>query len=242
LLGYKLRGVFGGFSVAAVIALVWSYILLKKNISSSEKINVSDKYKKVLIVSLPVILMSLDLMLLGNIDSILVKKYFDPISAGYYAGVVTLGKIFLFGAGAVSTVMFPQIAALVAKKQSVKKAFTKFVLMQLALIVAGILAYNVFPDLITTVFFKDKFTHAIPYLPLFATFIGLYVFINFMALFFIAVEKFKIYLVMVPGVVLQFVLIALYHQTLTQIIMADIAGALLVLVCMIVYYFEGKIA
>ena len=110
--GFGLAGAFGGMIVASLAAFGTAFLLIKKNLTVFENQDLKSDYKKILYFSLPVMFVHFGLMFLNNIDVILVKKYFDPDMAGYYAGTVTLGKIFLFGAGAVATVMFPTISSL----------------------------------------------------------------------------------------------------------------------------------
>ena len=44
-----------------------------------------------------------------NIDVILVKHYFSADEAGHYAALSQLGKIIIFGTGAIASVMFPLV-------------------------------------------------------------------------------------------------------------------------------------
>ena len=175
------------------------------------------------------------LMFLNNIDVILVKKYFDPDMAGYYAGTVTLGKIFLFGAGAVATVMFPTISSLAARGLNYSRPFFKFLGLQLILVSGGLAVFSIFPGILTRLFFGERFMTSVEYLPMFSLFIGLYVIINFLILFFLAVNRTRVFLLMLPGIVVQYFLIVSSHNTLYDVIRADIFAGIITLGLLILY-------
>ncbi len=235
-LGYKLIGVFAGINIALIFSFTFAVTLLKKNLTVFENLDLRENYKRILYFSLPVLFVNFGLMLLNNIDVIMVKRYFDPTSAGYYAGTVTLGKIFLFGAGAVSTVMFPMISGLHARGEDTSKRLAQFFVLQIAIVGAGILCYELFPKLLTTLFFGSRFLASVEYLPRFAWFIGFYVLINFLVLYFLAVNKTMVFLFLIPGLIVQFFMISAHHETLYQVIDANIAASLISLILLMLYH------
>ncbi len=239
-LGFKLVGAFGGMFLAVFAAFLTAYLLLRKNLTAFENLDLMQDYKKIMFFSLPVMFVQFGLMLLNNVDVILVKRYFDPDMAGYYAGTVTLGKIFLFGAGAVATVMFPTISSLAARGLNYGRAFFKFLSLQLFLVALGIIAFSIFPSLLTHLFFGERFVSSVEYLPRFSLFIGLYVIINFLVVFFLAINRTSVFLMLVPGLVLQYVLITNSHENLYQIINTDIYAGIISLVLLTLYFIVGN--
>jgi len=239
-LGFKLIGAFGGMLFAAVASFITAYLILRKNLTVFENLNLVQDYKKIMFFSLPVMFVQFGLMLLNNVDVILVKKYFDPDMAGYYAGTVTLGKIFLFGAGAVSTVMFPTISSLAVRGLNYMRVFFKFLFLLLIIVAAGIVAFSLFPSLLTQLFFGERFIASVEYLPRFSLFIGLYVIINFLVVFFLAINRTSVFLVLLPGLILQYVLIATSHDNIYQIINADIYAGIITLALLSVFFIAGN--
>lgn len=236
LLGFRLAGAFGGMLLAAAAGFLTAYLLLKRNLTTFENLSLMQDYKKIILFSVPVMFVQFGLMVLNNVDVILVKKYFDPDMAGYYAGTVTLGKIFLFGAGAVATVMFPTISSLAARGLNYGRAFFKFLSLQLFLVALGIIAFSIFPSLITHLFFGERFINSVAYLPRFSFFIGLYVIINFLVVFFLAINRTSVFLMLIPGPIFQFILINNSHKDLFQIINADIYAGIITLVLLVVFF------
>ena len=238
--GFKIAGAFGGMFIAALLSLVAAIFILRKNFTAFENISLREDYKKLVAFSLPVMFVNFGLMVLNNIDLILVKKYFDPEMAGYYAGTVTLGKIFLFGAGAVSTVMFPTISSLAARGLNYGRAFFKFLSLQLLLVAGGLVAFSVFPSFLTKLFFGQRFMNSVEYLPMFSLFIGIYIVINFLILFFLAVNRTSVFLLLLPGLVVQYMLILTNHETLYDIISADIYAGIISLVLLTAFFVIGN--
>lgn len=239
-LGFKLMGAFGGMFVAVGASFLTAYLILRRNLTVFENLNLVQDYKKIVFFSLPVMFVQFGLMLLNNVDVILVKKYFDPDMAGYYAGTVTLGKIFLFGVGAISTVMFPTISSLAARGLNYGRVFFKFLSLLLMMVAAGIIAFSLFPSFLTQLFFGERFVASVEYLPRFSLFTGLYVIINFLVVFFLAINRTSVFLMFIPGLALQYILITSSHDNLYQIINANIYAGIISLVLLTLYFIIGN--
>lgn len=235
-LGYRVFGVLAGLFLTQLVSFAVALLLLKKNFAKGSAENLSASYKKLLKFSTPVLLINVGLVLLSNIDVLLVKHYFDAQTTGIYAGVVTVGKILLFGTGTVGVIMYPQISEIYAKGESFHSKFKQFLGLQLALVSIGTLFFMVFPKLITLIMFGSKFASSVELIPRFAIFIGLYVLINFLILFFLAIEKTSVYVCILPAVVVQAILINLFHGSLVQIINVNIISSLILLLAIVIYY------
>ncbi len=236
ILGFGVRGVFYGLAISFLLIYLFSTLILKKDFINYEKEKVNHIFKRILLFSLPVLLINLGMMLLNNIDIILVKRFFSESIAGYYAGTVTIGKILLFGAGTVAVVMFPQISSDCSKGVDYSKKFKNFLLLQLLLVAGGTAIFALFPRLITLVLFGSKFLPSVDMLPQFSIFVALYVLINFMIMYFLAIGKTKVYLFQLPAIAAQYLLIVLFHNSLSQVIWINIAVAAFLLAAVLLYY------
>jgi O-antigen/teichoic acid export membrane protein len=238
--GYQLYGVFVGTALALFLSFFVGVSLLKKNFEGGEEISVMPEVKKIMYFSLPVMFVNFGLMLLNNLDVLLVKRFFEPETAGYYAGTVTLGKILLFGAGTVTIVMFPKVSALYTKGENFLKQFKTLYFLQILMVLGGVLVFSIFPKFLTTAFFGERFLNSVEYLPRFVIFIGIYVLVNFMVMFFLATERTKVFLFLIPVVIMQYILINLYHDSLYSVINVNIFSAAVLLVSLIAYFFTSK--
>lgn len=236
-MGLGLRGVFTAFPVASTVSFIVGIFMIGINIKNIKKEDISKYSKKLLSFSSSVVLVNFSLMALNNIDLIMVKKYFPAVDTGYYAGTMTLGKILLFGAGAVSIVMFPKIIELYSNGEYFMGRLKKLLLFLIGILIAGVFCYQVFPGVITNLFFGKAFENSVKYLPLFSVFVAFYVLINFLVMFFLAIDKRKVGFLLLPGVLVQYILLNLFHETLWDVINIDIGVSIFTLLLLGVYFY-----
>ncbi len=234
---FGLSGVFTGMVLGAILSFVLAIFLLNKNFQKCEvSQELSQHYKQIINFVGPLIFIQVGLTLMNNMDVILVKRLFDPESAGIYAGVVTVGKVLLFGAGSVSTIMFPVVAEAFSAGQDYKKSLKKFLPLQLLMVVGSSLLFVLFPKFITVLMFGERFLPAVQYVPMFTVFIGAYILVNFFILYFMAIEKFSATYILVLGAVLQATLIWKFATSLEAVVLINALVTSVVLVVLVAYY------
>ena len=236
-MGFGLRGVYSASPLSSITSFIFGLFILGLNLKDLKKVDVNDSLKKVFSFASSVVLVNFSMTALNNIDLIMVKRFFSAADAGYYAGTMTLGKILLFGAGAVSVVMFPKITALYAGGKSFMKSLKRFLILLTSVLAVGVICYQIFPGIITKLFFGRAFEDSVKYLPLFSVFVALYVLINFLVMFFLAIDKRKVGLLLLPGIVIQYVALNFFHGSLWEVINVNIAISVMILVILSVYFY-----
>lgn len=234
-LGFGVGGIYLGMGISVVISFIVSLFLLKKNFTTYKKQNLREYYNKFYSFGFSLLLVTAGLTFLNNLDVVLVKHYFNEIDTGVYSGVVTIGKVLLFGTATVGIVMFPIISGLYAKGEDYSKKFNTLFIIQVVLVVLGTAFFYFFPSFITELLFKN-FTLSVKYLPRFSIFMGLYVLVEFMILFLLAINKLKIYILLIFASLVQYFLIVLFHKNLFQIIDINIIVSLIVFLLILLYY------
>ncbi len=238
--GFEVKGVFLGIAFSVICSYLAAAFLLRRDFQEGFTDKLHRYYKKILIFAGPVLFVHLGLTILNNADVVLVKHYFDADLAGIYSGTVTLGKILLFGAGTVGVVMYPQIAAAYARKEDYYAKIKPFLLLQTAVVVLGLVAFVFFPKVLTLTMFGSRYLDSVEYLPGFSVFIAFYILANFLTLFFLAIEKVKVFVLHISAVILQLVLIATYHADLNQVIFMNVAVSGLLLLSLVGYFFNSR--
>lgn len=240
--GFAVSGAYAGLTLVGILSFVIAILLLRKNFNqgnvppqNSVHLKLPDLYRSLLLFSIPVLFINSGIALLNNLDIILVKHFLTPYNAGIYAGVVTMSKVFLYGASIVQVVMFPQISHLYASGLNFKGRFAKFLSLQLLLIVSGLVCFALFPQVINSIMFGGKFTESVTYLPLFSAFVALYILITFLSMFLLAINKTKAFLAILPACALQYALITLFHTTIYSIVKANILSAGIACLFIIIY-------
>ncbi len=211
-------GVYTGLVIALVISFLFGLYLLRRHLLQVADITAWKELINIVKFSLPVMAVNLCLISFNNSDLILVRSNLGAEIAGYYAGVVTVGKILLFGTLPVATVMYPKIAALKSGGENYKRVFSKFMKMQLGVVGIGVLVFALFPRLISLAFFGHKYLESVKYLPFYAMFVALYVMLNFLVLFLLAVDLTKIYYALIILAFSQIMLLTRFHTNLYQVI------------------------
>lgn len=232
--GLSLNGVFFGMFLSTVLSYGISLFLLKKNFKLGTPEDVSNYYRQLMLFSVPVFFVNIGMNLLNNLDVILVKRYFSEVDSGIYSGIVTIGKILLFGAGTVSAVMFPQISALYARKENYSSKLKMFLALQLLAVGGGVVFCFLFPHFLALMF-SSNFLPAVPYIPTFSIFVAIYVLLNFSVLYLLAINRTKVFIFLIPGVLLQFLLLFFFHSSLQQVINVNIFVSAILLLSVILY-------
>jgi len=234
--GYRVGGAYVGMGIGLGLSYLLSLFLLRKSFKVGASGSLASYYRRFLKIGVGVVLVSLGLVFLNNVDVLLVKHFFDGSSAGTYAALVTVSKVFLFGAGTVFIVMFPQISELYAKGVDYTKPFKNFLLIQLLAIFLGLLIFSFLPAFITQLMFGDKFLAAAVYLPRFSIFIALYVLTSFMIMFFLAINKPWVFVLQFISVACQLVLISFNHDNISNVIDANIIAGFILMTLIVLYY------
>lgn len=237
-LGYTVGGIYLLIGITSLLTFILYLGLLQKNFSNYEKEPLDSHYSKILKFAWPVFFVQMSMILLNNTDIILVKHYFDGFTAGLYSGLVTVGKVYLFAANTVAVAMYPMIASAFAKKENYFKKLKPFLYLQIGVILIGLTVFTLFPNLIVHIMFGLSYQGAVEYLFKFILFMGLYVMLNFMTMFLLAIERTKVYLLQIPAVIIQTILIMFFHKDLHQVINMNLITSGTLFLAVIGYYIK----
>lgn len=238
-LGFKASGAVTAVVLGAVAGLVIAWQLVKKRepVSGEQ----STKIKELFSYTVPVVITLLILALLYNIDVILVKHYFSGDEAGHYAALSQLGKIIVFGTGAIAGVMFPMVVEKFEKKQDYAPVLWKSIGIVSLLSGIATVIYFLFPKFIIGLLYGPEYLALSSLLGYVAIFMTLYAILNILIQFFISIKSYRFLIWLGLGIIAQVALIILYHQTIDQVIMVmDLSLTALTALLFIYYAFFRK--
>lgn len=234
LLGLSINGAVSALPLAMVTALLLSVIQLKpvltkhgfdKNILKD--INYFNFYK----YSWSVILNTLCFIVFTNITILLVKHYFAPNIAGYYASTEIIGKIVLFVTGVIPVLLFPKAASLHAKKMDTKRLLLKGIGITALVGICFTIICFIYNEFIVFAFFGEKYIEGSYLLGYLAVVMTLYSVFNIMSIYQLSINKFSFLISSIIIAVAQVVFLILFHKTLLQMVtILIICSALLVVV------------
>lgn len=155
-------------------------------------------------------------------DIILVKAYLSPYEAGLYSSLAITCKVIPFFIQPLVSVMFPQLVQRVAQKKNFLPLFA--IVLTLVTVGAGFVTgiYILFPELVISLLFGEKFLAAAPYVGLFSMSQLAYALLTVFSYFFLSIGRNKTAGLVMVAAIFQMIGISLFHQTIWQIINVSI--------------------
>ncbi|MGH2563388.1 MAG: oligosaccharide flippase family protein, partial [Ginsengibacter sp.] len=153
-LGYSVTGSALAILMASVSIYIFSFFPIKfifnKKISASPHVDT----KELFVYGIPSALTLFGLTSLISTDVILVKHFFDPKSAGIYAGLSLMGRVIFYISSPIGSVMFPIIVQKHSKKESYKNTLNISLVMVFLSSLAITIFYFLFPKFSILFFLK----------------------------------------------------------------------------------------
>jgi O-antigen/teichoic acid export membrane protein len=239
-LSYSVTGAVGAILAGTIFAYFFSFLPLKSIFTTKTKA-VSINTTEIIKYGIPSVLTLFGLTSFISSDIILVKHFYDPIEAGLYAGLSTIGRIIFYIVAPIGSVMFP----IIVRQHTNKEKFTNtFILsLVLALIPSIIISvfYATFPEIAITLILKKKeFLKVAPLLGFFGLYITIYSALYLIATFYLSIKQTKIYIPIVFCAILQIILLSLFHQSFFQVILISFVLIFILFIASLLYFF-GKI-
>jgi O-antigen/teichoic acid export membrane protein len=235
--GYSVSGAVGAILAGALFAYFFSFTPLKFLFHTKTK-NVTIDTTEIVKYGIPAVLTLCGLTAFISTDIMLVKHFYNPVDAGLYAGLSTIGRIIFYIVAPIGTVMFPIIVRQHTNKENFRHTFKISLILVFVPSILITIVYTLFPEFaITFILKKKEFLQMTPYLGFFGLYITLYSLVYLMATFFLSIKLTKVYIPVVIFAVLQIILLSLYHQSFLQIISISFTLILLLVIGFLLYYF-----
>lgn len=166
---------------------------------------------------------------LTNVDVPIVKHFFSPEDAGYYAAASILGKTVLLASIAVAYVMFPKSVHNHAQNGDTASLARKAV--GATVLVSGGAAVILFlvPSLAVNILFGGQYTAVIPLVGPFALAMSLYAVANVVLFYYLSIENTTFVVLLLLCTLLEVALLWMFHGSLVQVVMVLAAVALFLL-------------
>lgn len=232
-LGFYLFGATIGLLISSLAGWYITFYYLKKYIKKNPV--APPDLGQMILFTIPVILQTVAITSLYTSDVILVKHFFSSYEAGLYASLSTLGKIIFFGAGPIGIVMFPIIAQRSAKGEDYKKIFYYSLIGTLALSLAVLLIYWLFPSFAIRLLYGSAYLEASNLLIWFGFFMSLFTVSSLLISFNLSLGRTKVVLYPLMAAISQIILIWLFHENLSMVILISTAVTALLLVSLLIY-------
>ena len=235
--GFRIFGALGGVFAMAFTIFITSFFPLRFLFKNIKQNKAQIPVKEIITYALPTSFAVFFLTSFTSTDVILVKHFFNPHEAGFYAGLSLVGKVIFYFTSPIPMVMFP----LLVKRHTLGRNFNGLFYLALLLVVLPSLAitgfYFLFPGFVIRLFLGGRdYLVIAPFLGLFGIYLTIFSLVNVCVNFFLSVNKMKIVPVVVLAAVLQILFITFFHSNFYQVIGVSISVSLLLLVLLLGYY------
>ncbi len=230
-IGLKVYGAISAVILSVFFVFGVSFLSLKKVLKTKRK---KGKVKGIYSYSVPTLISISSIMILLSMDIILAKRFFPEEIVGQYAVLSMLSKIIFFGTWGVSKAMFPLVSEKHDKKRDSKELLMKSFIIVLGLAGFALFLYYFIPRSIITILFGRQYIAFARLLLYPAVAMSLLSVTNIFVLYNLSTGKEKNSYIMVFFVILQIVLLSLFHSTLLQftkmLILANVISSLTMLI------------
>lgn len=233
LFGLAVSGALMAYILSALLGLLLTNYFLRIKKKSNHPVHIN--FKSMAFLTFPMLIQAISITSLITSDVVLVKHFFTSHEAGIYAALSTLGKIIFFGAGPITTVMFP----LVSKKNSKGESYRKVLIYSFiatALFAFGVcIFYWLWPSFAIKLLFGSAYLESSSLLVLFGVSMSLFTLSSLLVNFGISLGKNNITIFPLFYAFLQIILIFFFHNTLFSVVMISTGVTALLLMSLLIY-------
>ncbi len=176
-------------------------------------------------------------IIINNSDILIVKHYFDTYEAGLYASLALIGRVVYFVAWMFVMLLLPKVVEKQKNKEPHYPILFKYVGYITLLSTGIVIGCYLFPELVIQLMFGKAYISIAPLLWKYAVATSLFAISNIFAYYFLSIDQ---YIPVVLSALLgisQVVLIVLFHNTLSDVVIMQIIAMAILLIFQICYFF-----
>ncbi|MFQ5401705.1 MAG: oligosaccharide flippase family protein [Anaerolineae bacterium] len=216
-LGWGALGAMASLPAASLAALLFGWLVLQRALFAvtprPHQVSLPEMFRYSTVTAAGLI----SFALLINMDAILVRHYFDPVTAGHYSAAVTLGKVIQFFPVAVIMVLFPKAARRHAGKRDTGQVLLPAMLAVAVFCGAIALVYLLFGGAIVRLTLGSAYRVDGRLLGWVGGAMLTLSLANIWLNFFLSTERPRFVALILAGIVVQWGLMARFHQALWQL-------------------------
>ena len=239
-LGYKaFAGIWSIFFMTFGMFIFAYFPLVKilKEKSTNKKIELD--IKQIFSYALPAFVTILFLTSFTSTDVILVKHFFSPQLAGFYAGLSLIGKVIFYFTFPIPLVMFP----LLVKRHASGAKFVNLFYVALILVLVPSISITAFyfirPNFVINLFLGGRdYLYISKYLGFFGLYLTVFSLVNVCVSFFLSLNKTNISFLVVGAAIIQIILINIYHSDFYHIIGVSLFVSILLLISLLFLFIK----
>lgn len=219
-------GIFAAQLAACVLVGWWAYRHGLRHTENRKALRLPDtkmlapelRYSGVVLVA------SLAITLQYSIDVILVKYYFDPTTAGLYAGMAAVARIPFFLTASVAQVLMSKVRPQAGHAQN-RRVLKQSILILLGLCVPTLAAFAFLPDLITRILIGNAYGAMANLLPMLAASVFIVAVLNLLVAYYLSLRRYGIAVLTAVGALFTYLFIFLHHGSPAAVVESLLLGS-----------------
>lgn len=233
-LGFKSAGAMGGILISQLLSFWYAAAIAKKlgfyKPASSRyfgKVDMSAiapelKYALLVLVS------SLAITLLSSIDIFVVKHYFDPHTAGEYAGISTVAKIIFFLTGSISQVLLPSVRLNRPRRENLSYLWKSFALLA-GIGGVAVIIFTAFADKVVHILMGSAYATYVSLLPGLSLAMFLLSIASLFISYYLALREYQLGVIVTFGIVATSWLMIIRHNSIGDVVSNLVYGSIALL-------------
>ncbi|MBV8656138.1 MAG: oligosaccharide flippase family protein [Candidatus Eremiobacteraeota bacterium] len=223
-LGFGLAGGVVGFLAGAVSGCAVIAIALVRRYRSVPAHSIHYDWKRIAISGLGAAAITITMTLVGNVDVVLVKHFFDASQAGLYSAASLGGKIMLYFVGFIPTILLPRVTDRHVRGEHTRQALFTALVLLLVISLCGIAAVKLFGLVLLHALVGSAFDAAHGLLVGYTIAMALLALILLLASYGIATHRLAFAAPLVAGTLATLSAMLFFHATLAQVVEVLVAG------------------
>jgi len=219
--GWKVYGAIAGTLIGVSAAFILSFLPLKNIIKVKEK---KVQTKEIYNYSKPVFFVVMAILIFYSIDIIIARIFFPADIAGSYAIASILAKTIFLGTQPISKAMFP-MSSKKNSKEKPENIFANSLLILLLAIIAALLVFYLFPELLIKIFSGRNIAESAGILFNLGLAISLISITNLILLYKISIGKVKGYAYLIIFIFIEIFLLSYFSKDLFQFSLAFVTAS-----------------
>lgn len=233
-IGFGVGGVTAGLMLAALLAYLVAWFLLKKLFKNERGTQSEIKeisYASIRQYALPAFYSTLAVAILGNIDMIFAKHHLEGVISGEYASLSVAAKTIFFVTGVLTTVLFAMSSEQNEKKGNMFATFWYALSLVSFVAFASVIFFALFPSFVLGTLFGETYLDVSHLLVWFAIAAGLYSVGNLILLYLMSLHEIRVakYFLALAG--LEIAILFFFGENLYAIIAITIVTQILTIIC-----------
>ncbi len=222
--GFGLAGGVVGFSAGAVAGFGVIAVLLARRYARVAQRAIRYDWKRIALSGVGAAALTIVVTLVGNVDVILVKHFFDAAQAGLYSAAALGGKIVFYFCGFISTVLLPQVTDRHVRGERTRHALVPALVLFVIIALCGIAGVKIFGLLLLHVLVGHAFDAARGLLVGYTTAMLLLALITLLGSYGIATHRLAFAAPLLAGTAVTLLSLLAVHATLVQVVHVLVAG------------------